>query len=776
MKEGTKERIAFDVETSRVLQILSSEIYDSPKAFLRENVQNAYDAVLMRCTAQNLRLVDRKIEITVQQRQLIVRDDGIGMTDDVLKNNFWKAGSSGKKSELAQRSGVIGTFGIGAMANFGVCSALRVETRHVDSGVTLVSSARREDLRIAQDCIELERVADRRGPGTTVIAELDESFTITETAVRDYLAPYVRFLPVPVLVNGTLISQLSFESRVADRASGFARISSKAVSRGQFSGTVETRLNPQGRALARLTNISLNGNPLAGEAFLVQDGGQTLGFRNYFGLAPIPVSGHYNFGGAVNLNILHPTAGREALSRESIQHVAELVAMVEAQVSRDIAETSAADLNQSFQQYILSNGLMILAKNVTVPVLPSGDAVNLGQLAAFEPSKNKLFYSGRDQTILQRFASQQTNLIHVSQANPRRTIQQWFLLNELRIQEVPEKIIVDRIPGTQLNFEEAMFLVRLRGVLLDDYLMPDIDAAFANISHGVAFHVERKKGPLEISIARNMPAAQMVVECYKTARDVFDGFVKDFVREHLYPQIRNYVPSSTRQGRDALYKRLQENKELFRYEESEFGEVESLLADYLGGKTDFNEVLRSSAGRVSTQRQEVRREQVGTVEQEMPEIIESAPDILESAGTPPSHNEFEAAPPILRPDLVTEKKVLTVGTPLEKLHKFQMFLALSDRASRTEGEFLRWPHTTKLIWGAHRIIYIFTDPTGGLSLYYDIELKEPLETNTTGGAMFPTTTIVTKDRIYVPVPTELESAFKITAGAKEFYVRFDTIP
>lgn len=384
------------------------------------------------------------------------------MTDDILRNNFWKAGSSGKKSDLAQRSGVIGTFGIGAMANFGVCSALRVETRHVDSGVTLVSSARRQDLRIAQDCIDLERVTDGRGPGTTVIAELDDSFTITEAAVRDYLAPYVRFLLVPVLVNGTLISQQSFESTLADRASGFIRISLKAVSQGQFSGTVETLLNPQGRALARLTDISLNGNPLAGEAFLVQDGGQTLGFRNHFGLAPIPVSSHYNFGGVINLNILHPTAGREALSRESIQHVAELVVMVEAQVSRDIAETSAADLNQSFQQYILSNGLVSLAKNVTVPVLPSGDAVALGQLAAFEPPKNKLFYSGRDQTILQRFASEQANLIHVSQANPRRAIQQWFLLNELRIQEVPENIIVDRIPGTQLSFEEAMFLVRLR--------------------------------------------------------------------------------------------------------------------------------------------------------------------------------------------------------------------------------------------------------------------------------------------------------------------------
>ena len=116
MTVAKRERIAFDVETERVLQILSSEIYDSPKAFLRENVQNAYDAILMRCTAQGLVTSDRSIQITLEDGAITVRDDGVGMTEDVLKGNFWKAGSSGKKSDLAQRSGVIGTFGIGAMA------------------------------------------------------------------------------------------------------------------------------------------------------------------------------------------------------------------------------------------------------------------------------------------------------------------------------------------------------------------------------------------------------------------------------------------------------------------------------------------------------------------------------------------------------------------------------------------------------------------------------------------------------------------------------------
>ena len=770
MSAQVKERIAFDVETERILQILSSEIYDSPKAFLRENVQNAYDAVLMRCTAQGIPIADRRIEITVEKERLTVRDDGIGMTEEVLRNNFWKAGSSGKKSDLAQRSGVIGTFGIGAMANFGVCTALQVETRHIDSDVTLISSAIRADLRIAQNCIDLERVADDRVPGTIIKADLDPSFSVDEAGVCEYLNQYVQFLQVPVLVNGRLISQQRFEDALGNKTAGFNQISSRLVAHGDFSGTLRTSINVQGRVLAWLDGITLNGNPLSGEVLFVQQGAQTLGFRNLFGLSPIPVSGVYEFGGFVNLNILHPTAGREALSRESIQHVANLVTLIEAEASKDLAETSWADQNQQFQQYIVSQGLIQLAKNVRITVLPArNEDVALAEVKGYEPSKTKLFYSGRDATVLQRFASEQANLFHVSQVNPRRKLQLRYLKELSEIAEVPEKTIVDRIPPSQLTLDEAMFLVRLRGVLLDDYFMPDIDAAFATISHSVAFHIEQKGDVLHISIARDMPAVRMVVESYRAAREVFRSFVIDFVREHLYPQIRDYVPSSTKQGRDALYRRLKENEELFRYEQSEFGADESLLADYLAGKVDLEQVLKSSGGRGAGQRQEVRKEQVGSVEEELPGIIGSADE-------PPPRNEHEAAPPILRSDMTSVMKVLTVAAEYSKLNGFQMFLALSDRLVRSEGEFLRQPHSTKLMWGSHRVIYIFTDATGDLSLYYDIKLKEPLETQTTGGAMFPTTTIVTKDRIFVPVPKVLETAFQITDGAKEFYVRFDTIP
>lgn len=768
MAELGRERIAFEVETSRILEILSSQIYDSPKAFLRENVQNAYDAILMRCVASGLPLADRRIEISVVGRHITVRDDGIGMTEDTLTNSFWKAGSSGKHTDLAHRSGVIGTFGIGAMANFGVCSALRVETRHIDSDVTLVSAAHRDDLRIAEDCIELRRLSDGRSPGTIIVAELDARYTVTPDEVARYLRQYVRFLPVPVSVDGRVISQEGFDDTLGARGEGFAPIASRRVAREGFAATLQVSTDAAARVLTRLTDLSLNGSPCVGEVFLVQQGGVTHGFRNLFGLAPIPVSGYYGFGGFVNLDLLQPTAGREALSRKSIQHVNTLVNLIEAEATVDVAGTRAADRNLQFQRYVAAYRSFQLARRVTITVLPSDTEVKLGDVAGYQPDRTKHYYSGRDRATVNRFSSERANLFHVSQAPPRRTLQLGFLTSISRLPEVPDRTRVDRVSSLTLSFEEAMFLVRVRGVLLNDYLMPEVDIAFANISHGVSVHVETDGETLCISIARELPAVAKVIQCYGTARDVFDGFVKDFVREHLYPHVRDYVPSSRKQGHDGLLQRLQRNKHLFRLKEEDYGPIESVLTDYLAGRAEFADVLRAARVGAAVQLQQVRRDQVGSVEQELPGVVGSGHSVPTDA--------HAAAPPIMRVEVESDMKVLTIGVEHPSLSGYRMFLALSDRLVDEQGEFMQWPHTTRLIWGRHRVTYIFTEATGRLSLYYDIELESPLGSDQTGGAMLASATIVTKNRVFVPVPDNLQSAFAITNGERQFVVRFDTIP
>ena len=70
-----------------------------------DKVENRFDLVLL--AAHRARMVSSGAQITVEPNYLIVEDDGIGMSEDVLKGNFWRAGSSGKKTELAQRSGVL---------------------------------------------------------------------------------------------------------------------------------------------------------------------------------------------------------------------------------------------------------------------------------------------------------------------------------------------------------------------------------------------------------------------------------------------------------------------------------------------------------------------------------------------------------------------------------------------------------------------------------------------------------------------------------------------
>ena len=105
MEENTKFKIKLD----RVLEVLCSQIYDSPLALLRENVQNAYDAILMRNHVDHSGAYNPSIIITIGGNELTISDNGIGMNSESLKKNFWTAGSSGKNNNEARAAGVVGT-------------------------------------------------------------------------------------------------------------------------------------------------------------------------------------------------------------------------------------------------------------------------------------------------------------------------------------------------------------------------------------------------------------------------------------------------------------------------------------------------------------------------------------------------------------------------------------------------------------------------------------------------------------------------------------------
>lgn len=190
--------IPFNIQIDRVLDLLCSQIYDSPLSLLRENVQNAYDAILQRRHI-DANFTDPEIRITIADQSLSICDNGIGMDEEGLKTHYWTAGSSGKNNPEARAAGVVGTFGIGAMANFGVCTELTVESKLYGTDITWISGVKKSELSLNNNCIYVTASQKQRSDyGTTIVVTISPDFILTRDKAINYLKPYVHYLSVPV--------------------------------------------------------------------------------------------------------------------------------------------------------------------------------------------------------------------------------------------------------------------------------------------------------------------------------------------------------------------------------------------------------------------------------------------------------------------------------------------------------------------------------------------------------------------------------------------------
>jgi molecular chaperone HtpG len=761
------EQIKFQIETEKILNLLTSEIYDSPYALLRENVQNAYDAILMRKSVDKTFLP--RIDISLNGDNISITDNGIGMSKDTIKNNFWKAGASGKNTPEARKAGVVGTFGIGAMANFGISSYLKVESHLYGDNKTIISDVKKENISVSEDCININIEEDNKDAGTKVTATLNEDVSLNITDATNYLKQYVQYLNIPIYLNGTIISQKEY----------FPMQNNKEYFHKTDVNADGIKFNLQlfqnGTIVSiYLDNLFIGNNSVYGNIYLTQNQRVILGLRNYFGLAQMPINTIFNFGGIVNLSILHPTAGREAISRESIQIVSQIITASEKILVEEYSKYDICDSNPLFLQYIFQQGLYNLAGKIKIQSKPTEEFMQLENISRNMNNKEVLYYKGTDKAIIQQYANENSVLLLLSRDTPRHQIQQYALLSK-GIQSVPdEPTIIKILDESELSTAEIALKLRVTSIMKDDYFL-NAKVLFAEISHNIPNMVKLDDETLIIYLTHNSGNISQLLSIYEDKETWihFESFVKDYIRNQLYPKFSMYVPSSTREGADALYRVLQQKRELFTIDRDEYGEIENLIKDYAIGKIGFNEVLKVSASLRQQQQQVVHSEQIGSVEQELSPIINTSAAFAENAE--PQNVEI-AAPPILNTAVNTNKKILRAVTQYSNLNNNMLFLGLSDNLYDRQGEFFYEPHTTKVIWGMHKIIYIFTHISNTLTLYYDIELKTRYMDIPPGGKSVSTTTIITKNRIFVPVIAELISCFELQGSSLSFHVRYDLIP
>lgn len=774
------EKIKFQIEIKRVLDVLSKEIYDTPYALLRENIQNAYDAILMRgqyLENQWSPYENGIIKISIDNYKIVITDNGIGMNESVLKDNYWKAGASGKKTDLAKKAGVVGTFGIGAMANFGICSKLKVETESLESKERIISEVERKNLSLTKDCIEIETIDSKGEYGTTITTILDQNAVITSEQTKKYLQPYVKYLPVRVELNGENISQKSIEEEYQDTSASLQK-HWEGFEYGDLKADILIQCNDVGRVSVTAKNIFISGEKVKGLSSMRQDVGHLWGLRSSFGLAPVPYSSAYSFGGIINLSILSPTAGRDAITNESIEMIKKLLRLVDMCVSNTLAESDLSNKNTAFMSYIINNGKIELAKNLIIRVEPDND-MTLGELKDLSQKRKYNFYEGNDDSIITEYGTPDSPLIVLSRSYPRKQLENKYLTRFCNIQKITDSPkILDTIPEKDYRLNEVAFAIRARHILEEDYALSNVDIKFAKVSHNLPYLIQRTEdGQIQIFIQREHPTTKTVLKCHQDAYDVFLGFIKDYIRVHIYPRIKDWVPSSTREGADALQKILRSKKELYeiKMEDVEQGDLLSLFSEVKQGKMDLKQVFTNVQKYKRTQRQEITKKYVGTLENEIPDLAESPICISADISLVEDNKEPKnPMPAIFRTEVETKKKLILVDKKIPTLNNFQAFLAISNRAFKEEYDFFTSPHTTRVIWGGHRIIYIFTHASGRISLYYDIEMFEDTG-ELAGSEIFPTTTIITRSRIFIPIPNRLEIFFKVIEEKKKFYVKFDTL-
>lgn len=136
-------KISFKAEVGKLLDIVINSIYSERQIFLRELISNASDACdkLRYLCLTNPEICkssgEMKIKITpnVEEKTLIIEDNGIGMNKDDLINHLGTIAKSGtadfvkNMKDNGSAMDLIGQFGVGFYSAFMVASKVEVVTR-----------------------------------------------------------------------------------------------------------------------------------------------------------------------------------------------------------------------------------------------------------------------------------------------------------------------------------------------------------------------------------------------------------------------------------------------------------------------------------------------------------------------------------------------------------------------------------------------------------------------------------------------------------------------
>lgn len=523
-------------------------------------------------------------------------------------------------------------------------------------------------------------------------------------------------------------------------------------------------------------DIAIQGSPINGYLYLNTRDKGILGLRNGFGLASINVPSIYEFGGIVNLDNLVPTAGREAVSRESVSLVTSIVQSVESSWTSVIAKDPICDNYRNFLQYLYSHFNMAQASHINIKYANEDKYIRLGNITSLNASEFK-YADGVDSTVLAKFKNSENNVLSISDSTYRKRIQRNYL-EKIGVKSIPNNIqVIREYESKELTIDQFFIVNELRSIIEEDYYVKDFDVKFADISHMLNVFVthDLNKGIFCIYISPNNSDIQRLISIRNDNYRLFTPLAKDFVRVVLYQQFSAFIPKGVKERTDYISRVLHNTKDEYIIPYEMTGTMDEMIGKLRADEITPEEFVKFAKAERNKHQQTINQSQVGDVSEVITNISNNTLNVSEDAIKNVNNEDIMPMPSILCLDVETKLRILKTDVITPVLQNNKMFMALTDKMVNQKRIFFSNPHTTRILWSMHRLIYIFTDVMGKNTLYYDLELTRKIP-DSTGGKSIRSATILTKDKIFVPIVPELYTYFNLNVDEKlKFFVHFDEI-
>merc|ERR1711907_381945 len=209
------EKLEFQAEVTRLMDIIINSLYSNKEIFLREIISNASDALdkirFLSVTDKDaigegeVAKLDIKIAADKTKDTLTLTDKGIGMTKQDLINNLGTIAKSGTSSFLEKLKeggdiNLIGQFGVGFYSVYLVADKVTVRTKHNDDKQYIWESTADSSFTIKED-----PAGNTLGRGSEITLHLkDDCKEFTEPdKIKDLVKKYSEFISFPIYLKET---------------------------------------------------------------------------------------------------------------------------------------------------------------------------------------------------------------------------------------------------------------------------------------------------------------------------------------------------------------------------------------------------------------------------------------------------------------------------------------------------------------------------------------------------------------------------------------------